>query len=220
MFEQGMDGIGNVAIGVIVTLLLMSIVSIGIIVERFWAYRVAAKASQTCLAAAAPLLRKRRLEEALLGLGQPRLARSPVAACLSSGLREWQEHEATGSFDADSALLATREALRSAALFNQAELRRGLGALATIGSTAPFVGLFGTTFGIINAFAAISRTGAAGMGAISAGISEALITTAFGLFVAIPAVWAYNLFSGRVETLQSEAERAGAALIATLVRGS
>src|SRR5512144_1326192 len=83
-------------------------------------------------------------------------------------------------------------AVQRATAVNLADLKRGLSGLATIGSTAPFVGLFGTTFGIINAFHGMSVTGSGGIAAISAGIAEALITTAFGLFVAVPAVWAYN----------------------------
>ena len=218
MIEMG--GIGKVAMGVLVLLFAMSVTSIAIIVERSLAFRAATRQSRVCLAGAAPLLRKRMLGETLSSLQKPALARSPVAACLASGLREWQEHADGSGFDLDMALLATREALRSASLQNQGELRKGLGALATIGSTAPFVGLFGTTFGIINAFAAIGMTGAASMSAMSAGISEALVTTAFGLVVAVPAVWAYNLFGGRVEALQGEAERAGSALIVALLRST
>jgi biopolymer transport protein ExbB len=215
-----MEGIGKVAVGVLITLFVMSVTSIAIIVERSLAFRAAARQSRACLAAAVPLLRKRQLGEALSGLEKPGLARSPVAACLASGLREWREHADHTGFDLDIALLGTREALRSAALQSHGELRKGLGALATIGSTAPFVGLFGTTFGIINAFAAIGLTGAASMAAMSAGISEALVTTAFGLVVAVPAVWAYNFFGGRVEALQTEADRAGSALIAALMRSA
>jgi biopolymer transport protein ExbB/biopolymer transport protein TolQ len=215
-----LDGIGRVAIGVLVTLFAMSVASIGIIVERALAYRAAARQSRACLAAAVPLLRKRQLGEALSSLEKPGLAQSPVASCLASGLREWREHSESTAFDLDIALLGTREALRSASLQSHGELRKGLGALATIGSTAPFVGLFGTTFGIINAFAAIGLTGATSMAAMSAGISEALVTTAFGLVVAVPAVWAYNFFGGRVEALQVEADRASSALIAALMRAS
>src|SRR5687768_13468141 len=84
-----------------------------------------------------------------------------------------------------------------------AKFRRGLGILATIGSTAPFVGLLGTTMGVVNAFAGMA-TGGGGIGAISAGISEALITTAFGLFVALPAVWLYNYFINRIDYVSME----------------
>jgi biopolymer transport protein ExbB len=85
-----------------------------------------------------------------------------------------------------------------------AHLRRGLGVLATIGATAPFVGLLGTTMGVVNAFTGMAQSGSGGLSAISAGIAEALITTAFGLFVAIPAVWLYNYFVNRIEYVGME----------------
>ena len=96
---------------------------------------------------------------------------------------------------------------------NLADLKRGLSGLATIGSTAPFVGLFGTTFGIINAFSGMALTGSGGIAAISAGIAEALITTAFGLFVAVPAVWAYNYFAGKVEGFNVEMDNSSSELL-------
>ena len=85
-----------------------------------------------------------------------------------------------------------------------AKFRRGLGILATIGATAPFVGLLGTTMGVVNAFTGMSQSGSGGLAAISAGIAEALITTAFGLLVAIPAVWLYNYFINRIDYISME----------------
>ena len=82
--------------------------------------------------------------------------------------------------------------------------RRGLGVLATIGATAPFVGLLGTTMGVVNAFTGMSTSGSGGLAAISAGIAEALITTAFGLLVAIPAVWLYNYYINRIDYVSME----------------
>jgi biopolymer transport protein ExbB/biopolymer transport protein TolQ len=87
-----------------------------------------------------------------------------------------------------------------------ARFRRGLGILATVGSTAPFVGLLGTTMGVVNAFTGMAEMGSGGLAAISAGIAEALITTAFGLLVAIPAVWLFNYFTNRVEFVGMEME--------------
>ena len=94
------------------------------------------------------------------------------------------------------------------ALEQLANLRRGLGVLATIGSTAPFVGLLGTTMGVVNAFTGMAAAGSGGLSAISAGIAEALITTAFGLLVAIPAVWLYNYFVNRIEYVGMEIQYA------------
>jgi biopolymer transport protein ExbB/biopolymer transport protein TolQ len=85
-----------------------------------------------------------------------------------------------------------------------AKYRRGLGVLATIGATAPFVGLLGTTMGVVNAFTGMAVSGSGGLAAISAGIAEALVTTAFGLLVAIPAVWLYNYYINRIDYLSME----------------
>jgi biopolymer transport protein ExbB/TolQ len=87
-----------------------------------------------------------------------------------------------------------------------ARFRRGMGVMATVGSTAPFVGLLGTTMGVVNAFTGMAEMGSGGLAAISAGIAEALITTAFGLLVAIPAVWLFNYFTNRVDFISMEME--------------
>lgn len=82
--------------------------------------------------------------------------------------------------------------------------KRGLSVLATVGATAPFVGLLGTTIGVVNAFTGMANAGTGGLAAISAGIAEALITTAIGIGVALPAVWLYNYFLNRIEFISSE----------------
>ena len=92
-------------------------------------------------------------------------------------------------------------------------MKKGLGNLATISTTAPFVGLFGTVIGIINAFRGMAISGSGGLGAVSAGIAEALATTAFGLFVAVPAVWMYNYFLNKVERFNVEMSNASSQLI-------
>ncbi len=92
-------------------------------------------------------------------------------------------------------------------------MKRGLGGLATIGSTAPFVGLFGTVVGILNAFKEISTQKATGLGAVAGGISEALVTTAIGLFVAIPAVMMFNYFTNKVEAFDVEMDNSSSELI-------
>ena len=94
-----------------------------------------------------------------------------------------------------------------------AEMKRGLSGLATIGSTAPFVGLFGTVVGIINAFKGISAAEGTGLSAVAGGISEALVTTALGLLVAVPAVWAFNYFTNKVEAFDVEMDNSSMELI-------
>ncbi len=98
------------------------------------------------------------------------------------------------------------------------ELRRGLGALATIGSTAPFVGLFGTVVGIINSFAEIARTGSGGMETVSAGIAEALVATALGILVAVPAVVLFNYFSSKVEAVEAALASGASAVLDAMRR--
>jgi len=88
-----------------------------------------------------------------------------------------------------------------------------------VGATAPFVGLLGTVMGIVNAFTGMAQSGAGGLGAISAGIAEALITTALGILVAIPAVWAFNYFSTKIDNLTVEMTYTSKEMIDYLIKG-
>jgi len=109
--------------------------------------------------------------------------------------------------------------LRRGVLSTGTTLRRGLGLLATVGSTAPFVGLVGTVAGIINAFEQLSNSQQAGVGMVSSGIAEALVTTALGIAVAIPAVWLFNYLTQRIATLLADLEcRAQETAVAALRR--
>src|SRR5437870_12265697 len=108
---------------------------------------------------------------------------------------------------------ASKRAVERAEAIVHAELKRGISSLATIGSTSPFVGLFGTVVGIINAFKGISTQKSTGLGAVAGGISEALVTTAVGLFVAIPAVWMFNYFTGKIEAFDVEMGNSSSELI-------
>ncbi len=186
-----------VAKGVVFTLLIMSIYSIAVMFERWWTYPRGDRA----VAQVRP--RGRPPAEAGQDQGSDRRVarrrREAVAPRQGAGRRACRNGSTSrrsgeASRDKDSAVDAAKRAIQRATAVNIADLKRGLSGLATIGSTAPFVGLFGTTFGIINAFQGMALTGSGGIAAISAGIAEALITTAFGLFVAVPAVWAYNYF--------------------------
>ena len=97
--------------------------------------------------------------------------------------------------------------------------KRGMGVLATVGSTAPFIGLLGTTMGIVNSFQQMANSGSGGLGTVSAGIAEALITTAFGLLVAIPAVWMYNYFSTKIDNITAEMTYSSKEMIDYLIKG-
>jgi biopolymer transport protein ExbB/biopolymer transport protein TolQ len=206
--EAGKGGIGPVAWGVIVVLLGMSILSIAVMIERYWTFRRAARESRRFALDVSRLLRAGKTREAAEWCRSESLRHSHLARSLGPGLDEWLASEGRREGALRETIVAgVKEAVNCAAALELADLKRGLSALATIGATAPFVGLFGTTFGIIDAFKAIAVTGSGGIAAVSQGISEALITTAFGLLVAVPAVWAYNYFSGRIERFGVEIDR-------------
>lgn len=99
---------------------------------------------------------------------------------------------------------AAERAVERQTLILFADLKKGLAVLATVGATAPFVGLLGTTMGIVNSFVGMATTGGGGLAAVSAGIAEALIATALGLIVAIPAVWMFNYFTTVIENITVE----------------
>jgi biopolymer transport protein ExbB/TolQ len=120
--------------------------------------------------------------------------------------------------DPVASLELVTSALRDSISETLIQLKRGLGFLATIGSTAPFIGLFGTVVGIINAFRSIAATGSGGMSVVSGGIAEALVSTALGIFVAIPAVVAFNHFTGKIETFHVQMNRASSQLVNCLFR--
>jgi len=126
-------------------------------------------------------------------------------------LQEFRAHQ-EGDLPGEEIEASKRALDRSEAIVH-AELKRGISSLATIGSTAPFVGLFGTVVGIINAFKGIATEKSAGLGAVSAGISEALVTTAVGLFVAVPAVWMFNYFNSKLEAFDVEMGNSSSELI-------
>jgi biopolymer transport protein ExbB len=129
-----------------------------------------------------------------------------------AGLQEFRAHQMSSEIPGED-IEASRRALERAEAIVHAELKRGVPTLATIGATAPFVGLFGTVVGIINAFHGISTEKSTGLGAVAGGISEALVTTAIGLFVAVPAFWAFNAFTSRIEGFDVEMSNSSSELI-------
>jgi biopolymer transport protein ExbB/biopolymer transport protein TolQ len=131
---------------------------------------------------------------------------------VTAGLQEFQAHQASAEVSGEE-IEASKRALDRAEAIVHAELKRGLSGLATIGATAPFVGLFGTVVGIINAFKGIASNKATGLGAVAGGISEALVTTAIGLFVAVPAVWMFNYFTSKMEAFDVEMDNSSSELV-------
>jgi biopolymer transport protein ExbB len=200
--------------GVVVMLLLMSAISIGLAVERGLRYSVARNQSRMFVQQVTPLLEEGKLDEAISIAVRNR--KSPVASIVATGLEEFT----SGPPHASSTELidAAQRGLERSVATIHSDLKRGLSGLATIGSTAPFVGLFGTVVGIMNAFRASAPAKAAGIQSVASGISEALVTTALGLLVAVPAVWCYNYFTTKVENFDVEMENSSMELVSYLVR--
>jgi len=198
---------------VVIILALMSIWSLTIGLERFIRFQKAKKESLQVALAVTPLLKQHKLTEAIALTKDKKYRHSHLARVLSAGLTEF-EYESSQNVPASFDIVDSgKRAIEREALMTMAELRKGLGNLATISTTAPFVGLFGTVIGIINAFRGMALSGSGGLGAVSAGIAEALAATAFGLFVAVPAVWMYNYFLNKIERFQVEVQNAASQLI-------
>ena len=202
---------------VVIVMFIMSAWSIGVMIDRWLAYSAARKQSRAFAPAVAGALREGKLDEAVKIA--ERHKKSHLAKVVCAGLQEFQAHQISAEIPGEY-IEASKRALERAEAIVGAELKRGLGGLATIGSTAPFVGLFGTVIGIINAFKGIASEKSAGLGAVSAGISEALVTTAIGLFVAVPAVWMYNAFSTKVDSFGVEMGNSSSELIDYFIKQS
>jgi biopolymer transport protein ExbB len=194
---------------VVAILFVLSIYSFGVMIDRALMYSAARKQSRVFVQQVAGALREGKLDEAI-SIAE-RNKKSHIAKVVATGLSEFQSASQQVS-DAEVIDAARRGLERSVAIVH-AEMKRGLSALATIGSTAPFVGLFGTVVGIINAFKGIQAEKVTGLSAVAGGIAEALITTAFGLLVAVPAVWAYNYFTNKVEAFDVEMDNSSMELI-------
>jgi biopolymer transport protein ExbB len=207
---------GLFARGIVVVLAIMSIYSLTIMVSKWWALRQAQKESRKFAPEFSQFLEEDNLTEAI------RLAesykKSHVALVLGGALGEVKPLIADGSVTVSDINSAERAVERNM-LLEVTNLKRGLAVLATVGATAPFVGLLGTTMGIVNSFAAMGATGSGGLAAIGGGISEALVTTAFGLIVAIPAVWAYNYFTTKIDNLTAEMTYVSKEMIDYLIKG-
>jgi len=200
---------GIIAKVVVVILFLLSAWSLGVMIDRVLMYSAARKQSRVFVQQVAGALREGKLDEAI-SIAE-RNKKSHIAKVVATGLSEFQSASAQ-VHDMEVIEAAKRGLDRSIAIVH-AEMKRGLSGLATIGSTAPFVGLFGTVVGIINAFKGIESTKATGLSAVAGGISEALVATALGLLVAIPAVWAYNYFTNKVEAFDVEMDNSSMELV-------
>jgi biopolymer transport protein ExbB/biopolymer transport protein TolQ len=205
---------GIVAKAVAWILFIMSFWSVGVAVERIFTFLQARKQSKLYAPQVAKLLKDGRLKDAIALSQSKQFRYSHLAKVVLSGLQEYQFQQDTGSNLSREDLVDTvRRAIQRATALTANDLKKGVASLATIGSTAPFVGLLGTVVGIITAFQGIAATGSGGIGAVSAGIAEALVETALGLLVAIPAVWFYNYLTGRIEYFNVEMDNSSSELL-------
>jgi len=202
---------------VVIILFIMSAWSIGVMIDRMIAFNAAYKQSRLFAPAVAGALREGKLDEAIKIAD--RYKKSHLAKVVVAGLQEFRAHQMSTEISGET-IEASKRALERAEAIVHAELKRGVSSLATSGSTAPFVGLFGTVIGIINAFRGISTEKSTGLGAVAGGIAEALVATAVGLFVAIPAVWMYNYFTNRVESFDVEMGNSSSELIDYFIKRS
>jgi biopolymer transport protein ExbB/biopolymer transport protein TolQ len=205
---------GWVAQGIGVILILMSMISFGVAIERIYTFAQARKQSKLYAPQVAKHLKEGRLKDAIAISSSKTYRYSHLAKVVLAGLQEYQFQQESGSNLSREDLVDTvRRAIQRASALTANDLKKGVAALATIGATAPFVGLLGTVVGIITAFQGIAATGSGGLGAVSAGISEALVETALGLVVAIPAVWFYNYLTGRIEYFNVEMDNSSSELL-------
>lgn len=206
-FNEILGSMGIVGLGVMLSLLSLSVYSVAVILGKYRRFRVASSQSQEFLPVFGNCMRQGKLKDAIHTARQHE--KSHVAKVVAAGVTEFV---GTGG-DAGTRVEMVSRALDRSKVQTLTELKSGLGGLATIGSTAPFIGLFGTVVGIINAFRGISAAGSGGVAVVSGGIAEALIATALGIFVAIPAVVAFNHFTGSLERFQVEMNSASSELV-------
>ncbi|MFO0594755.1 MAG: MotA/TolQ/ExbB proton channel family protein [Myxococcaceae bacterium] len=178
---------------VVITMSLMSLASLLVMFERIVVYMRSGSESVAFAEKMAKLLANGDVAAAAASGIKDNVGH--LGRTINAGLTAFKLAPANKEVAVDSVARALeRQAAREVQSF-----KRGLGVLATVGSTAPFVGLLGTTMGIVNSFQQMANSGSGGLGTVSAGIAEALITTAFGLLVAIPAVMAFNFLQGWVD---------------------
>jgi biopolymer transport protein ExbB len=183
---------------ILAVLTLMALASLAVFFERLFFFRRARVGNREFAQHATRLLLADRTGE--LMEHAKATPHSPLAQLVGAGLSTYHKHKLGAPGRLSAVELARRELQRRAEQLT-AEVRRGFGVLASVGSVAPFVGLLGTVLGIIHSFRSVAQEGSGGLGTVSGGISEALLVTAAGLVVAIPAVLAFNYLTTRSEQL-------------------
>jgi biopolymer transport protein ExbB/TolQ len=211
------QAMGAVARAVSILLIALSIVSLYLFVERQLVFRRARSKSKQIAPKLADLLKKGQVKDALTLAAKKENKGSHLARVSAAGIQEFLEGKEANLSIEEQIETAQRGCERAATIFNQ-ELKRGLSTLATIATSAPFIGLFGTISGIINAFRGMALTGSGGIGAVAGGIAEALVTTAFGIGVAIIALWCYNSLNTKIEVYDAEMSNTSSQIVDFFIR--
>ena len=210
------QSMGWFAKGIVFTLLGMSAFSFTVLISKWWQMRKAQNETRKFAPEFSQFLEEDNLSEAInLAEGYKK---SHVARVLGGALSEIRPLIQDGSVTVSDINSAERAVDREM-LMTIVDMKRGLGVLATVGATAPFVGLLGTTMGIVNSFTGMATSGAGGISAIAGGVAEALITTAIGIGVASPAVWAFNFFQTKIDNLTAEMTYTSKEMIDYLIKG-
>ncbi len=212
---------GWFAKGIAYVLFFMSMLSFGVAIERIYTYLQARKQSKLFAPQVAKALKEGRLKDAIALAAKKEYRYSHLAKVVLAALQEYQYSQESGEkMSKEDTVDTVRRAIQRASALTGSDLKKMVSSLATIGATAPFVGLLGTVVGVINAFQGIAATGSGGIGAVSAGIAEALVETALGLLVAIPAVWFYNYLTGRIEYFNVEMDNSSSEMVDFFIKKS
>jgi biopolymer transport protein ExbB/TolQ len=203
------NNMGTLAQVVVIILFIMSIWSLAVIIDRWFYFSAARKQSREFSPLVASALKQGNLDEAVKIADRNK--KSHLAEVVTAGLEEFRNYGSGGTVTEDQ-IEASKRALERAEAIVHAKLKRGLGGLATIGSTAPFIGLFGSVVGMLNAFRQLA-TQKAGVAAFAHGVSEALVITAFGLLIALPVVMTVNYFTNKVEVFDVEMDKSSNELV-------
>ena len=202
-------------------LFFMSMLSFGVAIERIYTFIQARKQSKLFAPQVAKALKEGRLKDAIALAAKKEYRYSHLAKVVLAALQEYQFSQESGEkMSKEDTVDTVRRAIQRASALTGSDLKKMVSSLATIGATAPFVGLLGTVVGVINAFQGIATTGSGGIGAVSAGIAEALVETALGLLVAIPAVWFYNYLTSRIEYFNVEMDNSSSEMVDFFIKKS
>jgi biopolymer transport protein ExbB len=203
---------GTLCHGVVVILVIMFLRSMSVSAGRALRYKLAREQSRAYIAECSVSLAEGKLEQAMVVAEQSK--ESHIARIVAAGLLDFQA--APTSMPEKAVMEGVQRSLQRSSAETTEEMKRGLSGVATIAATAPFVGLFGTVIGILNAFRNIDTTHATEIKVIAGPISEALLTTALGLLVAVPAVWCYNVLTNATDLFGIEMQNCSLELMSYL----